>query len=91
MASVIASGTRIWPGFSKPSVISCTLRLQVRAGDNETRGELMCRLPVTFLHVCNAREISILLPELHHRTGEVGRVCDGVVCVAFVRVPWIVT
>lgn len=27
MASVIASGTRIWPGFSKPSVISCTLRL----------------------------------------------------------------
>lgn len=36
------------------------------------------------------KPVDILLPKLHHCTGEVGVVYDGVVCVAFLRVPWVV-
>lgn len=36
------------------------------------------------------KAVDILLPKLHHCTGEVGVVYDGVVCVAFLCVPWIV-
>lgn len=37
------------------------------------------------------KAINILLPKLHHCTGEIGGVCNGVVCVTFLCVPWIVT
>lgn len=44
------------------------------------------------LHACKIIQSHVvLLPELHHCTGEVGGVCDGVVCVTFICVPGIVT
>lgn len=37
------------------------------------------------------KAVNILLPKLHHCTGEIGGVCDWVVCITFLCVPWIVT
>lgn len=37
------------------------------------------------------RTVNILLPKLHHSTGEIGGICNAVVCVTFLCVPWIVT
>ena len=37
------------------------------------------------------KQVNILLPKLHHCTGEIGGICNGVVCVTFVCVPCVVT
>lgn len=37
------------------------------------------------------KAVNILLPKLHHCAGEIGGIYNGVVCVTFLCVPWIVT
>lgn len=37
------------------------------------------------------KAVNILLPKLHHCTGEVAGIYNGVVCITLVCIPWIVT
>lgn len=92
MASVIASGTRISPGFSKPSVIWCILRLYKHI----MRHNYTSQQDTYWTHVFSCTKVKeshdkILLPKLIDSAGEIGGVYYAVVCVTSVCIPCIVT
>lgn len=77
------------------------LRLQVRASHSETiihRGEgggsrisgMHAGFKALLCSQSKSETINIVLPKLHHCTGEVRSVRNGVVCVTLVCIPWVV-
>lgn len=78
------------------------LRLQVGASNSETiihRGdeeqagvsqECMRALKLGFVLGSKRKTINIVLPKLHHGTGEIRGVPNGVVGVTLLCVPWVV-